>query len=401
MQQGYTNNKVLNTTRYALIHGEYWVVSCIIYAYASVYLLAHGFTNTQIGIIIACASVGAALLQPIVGDILDKYKQITLQKVMILLSMIILAIVIILCIMPVPQLMLGILYVMMIGVLQIIIPLINAIGMHYINRNISINFGVARSAGSICYAITSSVIGQLVARYNESLLPALMAITTVVFILVVYIFRFKQVEQIEEVNDDNNVINTDERQSFYKQYPKFMLLVVALIFTFTSHNMLCNFLFQIVQSHGAGSEAMGIAGTVCAISEIPTMCLFSLFIKKISVDKLLKVSGIFFALKALGTFLAPNLTIMYIAQTAQMLGFAMFAVASVYYVNERIIEKDRVKGQAYVTMTMSIGTVIGCLFGGMIIDQISVWAMLLVATILGCIGAIGIFLFTEKLHTKY
>ena len=121
--------------------------------------------------------------------------------------------------------------------------------------------------------------------------------------------------------------------------------------------MLSNFVLQMVQYHGVGS-------------------------------------------RALGSFLAPNLWVLYGAQGLQMFGFALFAVASVYYVNELIDEKDRVKGQAYVTMTMSVGTVIGSFLGGYLIDCVSVPGMLLVATLSAGIGAIGVFFFTEPVKKR-
>ena len=44
------------TARYALLQSSYWSGFCLIVNFASVYLLAQGLSNAQIGIVIAVAS---------------------------------------------------------------------------------------------------------------------------------------------------------------------------------------------------------------------------------------------------------------------------------------------------------------------------------------------------------
>ena len=61
-------------------------------------------------------------------------------------------------------------------------------------------------------------------------------------------------------------------------------------------------------------------------------------------------------------------------------------VASVYYVNSIMEDRDRIKGQAYMTMTLSIGTIIGTLTGGVLIDYFGVNGMLAVSVAAGVLG---------------
>ena len=50
-------NKFLWTFRYSLINVTYFAAFCTVHAYAAVYLLANGFTNTQVGILLALANI--------------------------------------------------------------------------------------------------------------------------------------------------------------------------------------------------------------------------------------------------------------------------------------------------------------------------------------------------------
>ena len=398
MQYANGGRKWLNTMRYALVQGNFWMSYCVIFSFVSFYLLRKGFTNTQIGIVIAVASGFAALLQPIMGEALDQYERLTLHKATIALCIVILGAALCLFLLKLHEWVIAVLYGMMLTVLQILVPIINSLGMYYINRKVTLNFGIARGGGSLFYAIASVVVGKLIERYDESLLPLLIIGATLIFSLSVITFRFHTVEEV--TNEKVNSTISRRETSFYKRYPRFMLLVGAFIFIFICHNMLSNFILQMVQYHGAGSKALGIIGGIAAASELPTMFLFGCYMRKMTSDKLLKISGAFFALKALGSFLATNLWVLYGVQGLQMFGFALFAVASVYYVNEVIDEKDRVKGQAYVTMTMSVGTVLGSFLGGYLIDHTNVPGMLLAATLAGGIGAIGVFFFTEPVKKE-
>ena len=96
-------------------------------------------------------------------------------------------------------------------------------------------------------------------------------------------------------------------------------------------------------------------------------------------------------MKAFMMFMAGSILTIYIAQSAQILGFALFVPASVYYVNELVEQKDRVKGQAYMTVTNTLGSIFGSLFGGFILDEKGVSVMLLVSFVMGIIGMLIIF----------
>ena len=102
-------------------------------------------------------------------------------------------------------------------------------------------------------------------------------------------------------------------------------------------------------------------------------------------------------LKALGTFLAPGIPMYYGVQVFQMLGWGLLTAASVYYVNAIMEPEDAIKGQAYFTMTYTLGSVIGSFLGGALIDFARVSSMLLFATVSALFGAVIVFIFAERI----
>ena len=141
---------------------------------------------------------------------------------------------------------------------------------------------------------------------------------------------------------------------------------------------------------------MGAASGIAAFLELPTMIGFAWLVSRISSGNLLKISGVFFTLKALLMLIAGSIGGVFVAQTAQMFGFALFTPASVYYTNSLIRPSDRVKGQAYMTATNTIGSVFGSFLGGILLDVKGVPAMLLAAFASGAVGTVILIFTAEK-----
>ena len=69
--------KLLNFD-YACIHGTYWMFYGVASSFASVFLLANDYTNSEIGIVLAAANILAVILQPVTGDFADRTKRFSL-----------------------------------------------------------------------------------------------------------------------------------------------------------------------------------------------------------------------------------------------------------------------------------------------------------------------------------
>ncbi len=108
------------------------------------------------------------------------------------------------------------------------------------------------------------------------------------------------------------------------------------------------------------SKAIFIASVV----ELPMMFLFNKINKVIKTNTLMKISVSMFFVKHLLTFLASNIAIIYVAQCVQIFAYALFIPASVYYVRDNIQSEDQLKGQALITMAMTLAGIFADLCGG-------------------------------------
>ena len=63
---------------YAAIHSGYWMSFGIVNCFASVFLLERGYSNGDIGMILAMANVVAVVLQPVMADLSDRSQRFSL-----------------------------------------------------------------------------------------------------------------------------------------------------------------------------------------------------------------------------------------------------------------------------------------------------------------------------------
>ena len=386
------------TVFYSFIQGLYWMNFAAIMGYSGYYLLAKGFSNTEIGMIIAIAGIVSAILQPVLASYADQPQSPSLKKLMQLLLLLQLLLGILLLFVQIPA-AIGLLYGCSIALLQILTPFVSALGMESINQGNNLNFGLARGMGSVAYASLSYILGIVTSRTGASAVPIFVMLITLSLTGVVALFPFSKVPAAP-VAKAETPSNSSNPLVFFWKYKRFALVLLGCIFIYVSHVLLNNFTYQIIESKGGGSAQMGTATAIAAMCELPTLFLFSFIIRKIRCDILLRVSGIFYAIKAIGSLLAPNISTFYGVQTLQMLGWGLMTAVSVYYVNMIMEKEDIIKGQAYFTMTYTLGSVAAAFVGGALIDLSGVNAMLVFSVVSVIIGAVIVFFAAERTPVK-
>lgn len=386
------------TPRYALIHAAFWMVYAASTSYTSVYLLDAGFTNTQIGLLIAAVSLISAFLQPATAAYADKPDSPSLKKIVLSCCAIfaVLSLILIISGNKLP-LMIILCYGGLVMINQLLIPLVNALGMQSINQGKNLNFGIARGIGSVAYAIATYVIGIIVAMSSTSKVPICAIVLVIAMLFAVACFPFKKVVSETQTSSDSHTKQTPFSSLiyFFNHYRSFCFVLVGYVFICTCHMMLSNFAYQIVSAKGGGTAEVGTSLSLAAMSELPTMFLFGWLLKKAPAATWYKTASIFFVLKAVGSLLAPNVMTFYAVQLLQMGAWALNTVSSVYYVNSIMDKQDAIKGQACMTMAFTLGNVVSALFGGPLLDYAGITTALLFATLMGVIGMLMI-----QIHAK-
>ena len=373
---------------------------CTVHAYAAVYLLDRGFTNTQIGVLLAVANITSALAQPMVASLIDRQGIFTNRNVMIICAGIIAAGSALLLVADTNKILVFIVFALIYMIQFTYMPVMTALNFEYQNHGINIIYGLARGLGSAGFAITSALVGRIVEREGVRILLYLNIVIMAVQMVIVYFFKLPKDAKTDDSKiasgesiregETGNLAKGSEASSltaFFGKYPAFVLMLAGTVLIFFTHNMLNDYLIQIVRPLGGSEKHLGYATFIAAFLELPTMAAMTLFSKKLSMRVMLVISGIAFTLKAIVMTLATNIPMVYISQSMQLLAYAVFIPASAYYVSQNISETDQVKGQAFVTSCFTLSGVFSSLLCGVILDHMGVKAMLVIGSIVSVAGA--------------
>lgn len=383
--------------KYSEIQVLYFGIYIALMGYASVYLLAKGFSNSIIGIALAVSSAIAVFIQPTVATFSDKNKHIELRKIVA-------GFIIVMAILSASILFLGegtmILLCVFVGIATLhsaLMPLLNSMAFAFEKYGIEINYGLGRGLGSASYALGSLALGYLAEDFGVDIFPIVYLAMNILLIFVVYTFVVPANERKESLKEE---IQEEPKQlsflAFCKRYKRFIIFIIGLVFVYFTHVIINNFFIQIVTSVGGTESNMGIAVFIQAIVELPVMIFFNNIRKKFSCSVLIRFAVIMFIVKHILTYIAPNMIIIYIAQTLQMLSYAILIPASVYYANQIIEKSDSIKGQSMVTMATTASGIIANLIGGVLLDVISVQQVLLIGVGISIIGALIVIISVEN-----
>lgn len=395
------------TPQYTLVQTTFWAGFASVSAFASVYLLGFNISNSAIGFIIAFGALVSALIQPVIGNLIDNNPKFTNRKVLSFAAF--LAIIIAVLLYPVSHVssaLVAVFYGILVLLIQFGQPFTNALGMASSNAGFKLLFGPARAIGSLGYALIAYILGIVTVSVGPHIVPMFIAVIFVLHFLSLVTYPLKEKSAYDLSGSDStsssveiiansasdfaasceNNIEKTTLLGFLKKYHSFSIMLIGLVMIYFSHVVLNSFAIQIVTPRGGSSANMGTATAISAGIELVPMFLFPIIRKKVKINHLLRLSTVFFTIKVLVTYLAPNVTAYYAAQGCQMLGWGIMAVAIVYYVNDNIQLHDQAQGQAFAGMSLTVGNVLGGMFGGIIIDAFGIDTLLIIGLICAAIG---------------
>ncbi|WP_304507028.1 MFS transporter [Anaerotignum sp.] len=366
---------------YGALQGFYWMSYGCVVSFTALFLLDHGFSNGSIGTLIAVSSFLSVLLQPIIAGAADKGTHFTVKRVLMLLYLAQIVPFLLLAVFPLPKIIVAILYSLLILLQLSSQPILSALGIQLIQNGIPLNFGVSRGIGSLSYSVLTFFLGTLTVIFSTNCLPLIAC--GLIIILLLFLQKFPEMgsQQTIDLVQGGSI-------TVLKNNPRFALLVIGIACIFISHSAISNYMIHIIKHIGAGNEALGQIMAYTALLEVPAMLFCTRMIRKWNCGKLLRFTAVFFVMKGLGITLASNLTMLYLALSFQAISFAPFTAAIVYYVSAVLGRCDQVKGQALITVGITVGNILGSLSGGYILQYFNVSVMLWISTLLCVIGMV-------------
>ncbi|MGN1334527.1 MAG: MFS transporter [Anaerovoracaceae bacterium] len=406
--------KLLNI-KYGCIHGTYWMHYAVAGSFASAFLLARGYSNAEIGIILAVGNILAVFLQPLIADMADRSKRLSLIGVTQLSAVLLMVLTLMLFVLKQKSVALWMVYMLIMAWMTTLQPLFNSLAFKLEETGVHINFGACRSVGSLAYAVLCAFLGTLVEKHGVDILPLsgeivlIMLFVSLVTVKMQFDRMLKEKPAVAtemetgaatEMKDEADTAEDIDLLFFLKRNKVFVIMNLAVIGVFFSNSILNNFMLQVVEGVGGNSEDMGRIFSVMAFLEIPALFFFDKVREKFSCQFILKFAAICFTLKILLIYLAESVTMIYVAHLLQTFSFGLFLPAMVSFIGEVMAKGEAVKGQALYTVMVTVSSMLASVLGGIMLDVSGPGFMLLISTVATVCGALIVCITVDKIQRK-
>lgn len=387
-------NKWSCTISYTLLHIATWGFYAVVMCFSSNVLYGFRFTDSQISLVLSVSTVVAFVLQLVLAELVTRWRNLKVYMVLLILGTVMLVGNLLVMMPQMPKALAVGAYAVACMVLQMIPSFTNAMGMGAIERGSATSYSIARGMGSLGYSVLAYITGILVRQQGVEVVPAVAVGVAVTMIGSVIWFYMVAERNLPDIGASKKKV--DYQAGFLKQYPRFAVFLLAMILLQFSHNLLCNFMFQIMQVKNGTAAEQGVATAISALVELPVMFFFTFMMRKLRCDKWVRIAGLAMALKAIGILLATNPYGVYIAQGTQIVGYGLLTIASVHYARLVVGMGESVRAQSYLGSTGTVGAWAALSTGGVICQYWGAQTMVLVSLILSLVGGLMILLTAQK-----
>ncbi len=375
------------TAHYALIQVLFNAACAAIFGFSSVYLRAQGLNDSQIGLVLALGMGVNVVVQPMLGSLADRTHKLSLNQLIVLFYLI--ALVEAVALLPgglAPVVVAG-LFVLLNFVVSISETFTNSLAMEQVNRGVNLNFGLARGIGSVGYGAASLLLGKLVVTKTESVIMPFVILFCVLSILALLPFGRGTKHSKRGEKQALNLL------AFIRENRNFCLFVAGVVLMYYSYSVRASYMYQIVLSIGGDVAQFGSISAFTAFIELPAMAAYPLLSKRFKTRTIVLFAAVCFVVRTLVICFATSMAWIYVSQAMQMVSYALFIPASVYYVNELVGEGNRNKGQTFLGIGQSISSICASLLGGMMLTAADgdPQKMLLTAAALSTVGVVILF----------
>ena len=383
------------TLRYSITQFTYWAASSGAAAFATTYLLDKGVPSGTVGLLLAMAGLLSCFTQPVLASLADKAERFVLTKMLLFLSAVCCVCFSLQLIKGLPLMVAAVLYMVGVWSSDVMVPLLNALSVACNGAGYSINYGAARGIGSAATAISSLVIGFIIAELGATwmLLFLLIARICCIFTLFGYPKICKEVQVRTEKQESCSI------PQFFSRYRWYCVSLLGFAFLGMFLAMMENYMIAIMGALGGDSSHVGTALFISAMVTSPVIFFFSKVRDRITDTNLLKIAAVSFLVRAICLYFAKDIRAIYLLQLLHITSYGFMHPAQVYYANAKVSSTDMVKGQAFITAAYALGCSFGNFAGGQLLE-LGVDAILIAGVVMTLTGTVILFLTVTKTDSQ-
>jgi len=380
------------TFQYTFHQMAYWATAAGIVSFATAFLLQQGFEASIVGILLASGNLLSCGFQPVLADWADRTGGNVLKWMTAGLTLVSAACFAAIQLLPLPETVFGLLYLLGVFAFDAMNPLMNALNVSYMTGGYTINYGLSRGMGSLAYAFAALGIGKVMAKFGADWMIwislSLLAINAAM--------SLSYPSLVTTVSGEKKASDCCTIPVFFRRYKWYCVSLLGVMLLGMFHAMTENYLIEIVTPLGGDSGTVGVALFIATAVEAVVLVYFEKVRSRISDNWLLKLSGISFLLKSLLFLAASSVTSIYFIQLLQGVSYTFLSPTQMYYANNKIRPGDMVKGQAFITASYTLGCAAGNFTGGQLLSAFGIRALLLAGVVMAVAGTAVFFLTVDK-----
>lgn len=432
--------KRIFTIEYGSSFAAYWMYYAFIASFSSAFLLDRGYSNSEIGIILAVASGLAVFIQPLLADLSDRSKKLGAMEVTAISALVMMILTVGFFIFTKKSVALWTVFVLLNAWELALQPLLNSLARKLSELGEPISFGICRGMGSLGYAVLVMFLGTLVENRGVGVLPVTGELTLAALVIALFMMRrtFRRAEDAKrhklsgekqlagssaspetdineythgeektgyEVKAETEHITAEDEEEinlvqFIRRNKLFLLLNFACLLLMFQNQVFNNFLLQVVEGVGGDAEDLGRIYSVMAFLEMPGLFLYDRIRRKIGVETLLKIGALAFLMKTIVIWLADSVAMIYAGHIFQAFSFPIFLPAIVEYISLTMSKGEAVKGQSLYTTFLTISGMIASVAGGVLLDYAGPRFMLMIVSIITVAGLLAVCILINVIRKR-
>ena len=267
MQQRVPNKFRLESI-FAGMHSTYWITTCTFSGFMALYLSHYGVNDALVGITASVISLITIIFQLAISSFSDNNSHVPLKKIIILIYLAMLGLVALLTLVPLPMMLLLLVYSLTGGLGSSLPGLYNAQIIHFVNLGLPVNLGWPRGVSAMAYAVFAFFLGLLLERYAPPILMPICLILIVLAILMVVIMP--RPEQVVAGGAIQDLAAAPERTSMLDLLKASRVMQVFLLSAvFMNAGVINNLLFlpRVIAAKGGTEAALGLGEAFKQVSQ--------------------------------------------------------------------------------------------------------------------------------------
>ncbi len=389
-------NKKVNLT-YSLCFFFLHAITCVVYGYGIYSLKARGYSAASAGECLAISSFVAFFLQAFLANHVDNSKKERVFEVSLICALVIFVFSIFNKLLNTKSIFLTIVFIIYVSIYIAIEPLINTLYTRFASKGICVTFSKARAYGSFSYAIFSLIFGTLTEGFGYDIVLYFFIAFAFCLLFDIHLLKneYQAIPETLEYKEEKK--ENVSYLTFIKNNKLFFILIFFLAMVYFGYLIFDNFMLLVVEEIGGNSSNLGyVLGIKAIIETLGIFFVFPYFTKKMKTSNILIIAVIAFFLKALLSYLASSVYMLYAIQILQAFSFALITPGMVSFTSNTLNKNEITRGQALTTMAMVFGSFFASLSAGNIADLFGTKQMELVACVAAFVGMLGFIIIIKK-----